>query len=116
MSSIFEWKPTTDASASVSYDLTDTQFGGGYKQSVPNRLDPEDRSYSLEFKYPVSEALRIEQFLREHGGNKTFLFRDPDSFDLVHVRCAEWRRSPVPSASQWRTITATFEKALSHPA
>lgn len=107
----FGWTPDKSPSGEYTYRTRTAQFGDGYAQVVGDGINAESQSWPLTFTGTKAGMVAIRDFLRRHGGAKSFLWTPPAG-DLGLYRCKTFGLSHVGGSIY--TLNATFEQAF-HP-
>lgn len=94
------WLPGSDSP--IEPRVNDLEFGDGYRQLVKDGINNLPRRWNLTLEaLSANEAREVSDFLVEHAGWKSFLFRppgwegeDPDTLtpENVTVRARTWNR------------------------
>ncbi|WP_082877403.1 phage tail protein [Comamonas thiooxydans] len=103
----FGWFPDASLSLNVEPSVSSAKMGDGYEQRAPNSITPILEAWELKFTGTRAEIKAIDDFLREHGGYKGFIWVNPDEVSGVYL-CRSWKR-----ARDHGTISAlsgTFEQ------
>lgn len=86
----FTHKPVLSSELSEEPSVSILKFGDGYESRIPNGLNNQLLKWSLTFETPMTEQKQILQFLRNHGGVKSFLWVAPDGVKNTYV-CRSWK-------------------------
>jgi len=104
----FTWVPDEDASADSTLRTRKSQFGDGYVQVAADGLNTETTTWSLTFGGLADEVQPPLNFLRAHGGARSFLWTTPEGL-LGLYRCETFKQQRKPGGIV--VLTATFERA-----
>jgi len=107
----FIWAPDDEASSDSTLRTRKSQFGDGYVQVSGDGLNAEADSWGLSFGGVAEEVKPILDFIRIHGGARSFLWTPPGGA-LGMYRCESFRQQRKPGGIV--VVTATFERAY-HP-
>lgn len=105
----FTWSPAADAEGEIQQRVRTVQFGDGYAQVAGDGLNADRQSWPLTFTGAADEIRPIRDFLRRHGGHRSFLWAPPLE-GLQLYRCAGWRLRA--HTEDLLTLTATFEQSF----
>ncbi|WP_392559798.1 phage tail protein [Orbus mooreae] len=106
----FWWNIQNSSQISISPKVKVIKFGDGYEQRVQDGINNNLRSFSVTLIGLRDELTWALKFLNEHGGVRSFLWREPSEYDDIKVVCRTWTSSPNRGAM---TINATFEEVVS---
>lgn len=88
----FYWLPQEGMSVTSSPSVITVKLGDGYEQRRPGGLNQNLKVFQPVFRAGTcGEYQSIENFLSEHGGYKSFLWRAPSLNRIIRVVCREWR-------------------------
>ena len=102
--------PSRGGGDSVKPRVIETQFGDGYKQSMPDGLNALERGYDAKFENrPLADIDIITTFLESHIGT-IFYFTLPRESTPRKWRCTSWSRTDV--SASLASLSAKFEEAF----
>lgn len=107
----FNWQPDDEIGTDSTFRVRRSQFGGGYAQVAGDGPNPEADTHTLTFGGLRDEIKPIVDFIRAHGGARSFLWTTPEG-ELGMYRCADSRRQFRPGGIV--VLSLTFERAY-HP-
>lgn len=105
----FSWIADKGPSGEFTYRTRTAQFGDGYAQVVSDGINAESQSWPLTFTGMKADVVAIRDFLRRHGGAKSFLWTPPNG-DLGLYRCKTFSLAVL--GGDRYTLSATFEQAF----
>jgi phage-related protein len=109
MTQVFTWVPLIGPQGDTTNAVLSAKFGDGYDQTAGDGINNESDSWPLNFLGDEEKIGPIVQFLKWHGGYKSFWWtpplRDPGLF-----RCAS--RSLVPIGAGLFTLAVKFEETF----
>jgi phage-related protein len=98
--------PLEGASADMNQSVRTTPFGDGYKQDIPDGLNPIFESWNVTFEGDETEMIALRAFLRSHVGQR-FFWTAPLSTQK-YFQCTKWQLVHK-EALVWN-VTATLEE------
>lgn len=102
----FTWTPDFDLPKESKPAVYESKFGDGYGQRIPKGLNPNPKTYPLQFKNRSNaERDQIEEFLDARGGAESFDWTPPWG-SAGKFKCPEWRVTYTNFNNN--QITATF--------
>ena len=107
----FTWEPDDEATSDGTFRVRKSKFGDGYVQTSGDGLNSEEDPWSLTFGGTEEEVAPILDFVRRHGGYRSFLWTPPGD-DLGMYQCPPFRRQRRPGGIV--TLSLSFERAY-HP-
>lgn len=86
-----EIAPSPGTTTRTQAKLHKAEFGDGYSQAVPAGLNHLRREITLKWD-GLTEAQKtyIDEFMRDHGGYKTFYYQPTGYAAPVKWTCEEW--------------------------
>lgn len=102
----FTYRPTNEATGDISFVMSTAQFGDGYKQEVPEGINPKVQTWPLTFVGTSAEIEEIEDFITRNLG-KPFLWRPPARREFLAFRANRFTRAEV-SAGSLEVLNVTF--------
>ncbi|MEO8640970.1 phage tail protein [Pseudomonas sp.] len=103
----FTWRPTYDASKTITPTVKVIKFGDNYEQRQGTGINRQPRKYSLMFKRAKAEIEQIDAFLKARGAIEAFNYTHPGQSIGVFV-CREWVRTDIALGVDG--LSATFEE------
>ena len=99
-------KPTTNSSRAQAPKLKEFTNGNGYVQFLPDGINNNLATISLQFTLKDADKISIDTFLNNHVG-LTFYWTLPESGSTQKkYRCKEW--SVVPFGRNTYSLSCTF--------
>lgn len=105
----FEWTPDGEVQGDITFRVRSARFGDGYAQVVGDGPNNEQQSWPLTFGGTADEIAPIRDFLRAHGGYRSFRWTPPLGEPGLY-RCARFGIAAAPGGTF--RLTATFEQAF----
>lgn len=108
----FDWAESPGTSMEETPRVTETAFGDGYAQRVPDGLNTSPMTWAMRFsKCENSKADEIIAFFRTHKGATAFDWTPLWHTTPIKAICRTWTRSQ-PDEAQLCDITATFTQVF----
>lgn len=105
----FTWSPRVNPTQTVNMRTRKAQFGDGYTQVSGDGINPRSQEWDLTFIGPESYIQTIKQFLDQHEGIKSFVWKPPLE-DSGLYRCEQYKPTPMGGGNY--SLTATFTQAF----
>lgn len=106
----FTSKPSIPATIAYKPNVRSITLGDSFTTDIPIGINQNLKTYSLQFNnIQKDEALEIIDFLKRHGGHRTFIWIGPDNIEGL-FRCKNWRESI--SSGGFRSISLFFDEVL----
>jgi len=106
----FTWLPDYGASYEIKPSVRVAKFGDGYEQRQANGLNPQAKTWSLQFpSRSDAEASAISAFLAARGAVESFDWTDPSGGVGKYV-CRGW--SLAKDQYNLNTIACKFEQVF----
>lgn len=91
----FIWVPSYTSTVQHKPYVTSIRFGNGYEQRVPKSINPDLKTFQLNFDQRTEyEARAITHFLKEKSATKSFGYNPPGIYAESSYRtrfvCREW--------------------------
>lgn len=103
----FIYIPDWNAQGATKANVSKVQFADGYVQRQTKGANPLGTTWNLAFSARTrTEALAIEQFLKDRYGVIAFTWTPPGG-DQAKWTCETWNRTEV--GNQVNNLTCTFE-------
>lgn len=102
----FTYRPTNEATGDIDFVMSIAQFGDGYRQEVPEGINPKVQVWPLKFVGTSAEIEEIENFITRNLG-RAFLWRPPARRDFLGFRASRFTRNEV-AADSLEVLTVTF--------
>ncbi|MGC6360466.1 phage tail protein [Bisgaard Taxon 45] len=106
---VFEYAPQWGMEMTRKPKVKVITFGDGYEQRIPDGINNNLRTYSVNFSGDETEINEIEQFLNEHGAVKAFLWTPYNSTIQGKFKCEEWS---VSLKTGFFTLSAEFKEVV----
>lgn len=90
MTATFTWFPDASVELDIEPRVQTAKFGDGYEQRTQVGLNPILEQWSLSFTGLAAEINAIEAFLREQGGYKSFIWKNPNEVEGRFI-CRKWK-------------------------
>lgn len=107
MTDTFIWKAEVATSGSGTFDVSSTKFGDGYSQDMPNGINSESQSWSVEVKGRKADVQPPLDFIRSHKG-MSFFWKPPFSDVPRYFKCKKYDLRDE-GGSYW-TLSLAFEQ------
>ena len=92
----FNWEPDDEIGTDSTFRVRRSQFGDGYVQVAGDGLNPETDTHTLTFGGLMDEIKPIVDFIRAHGGARSFLWTTPEgSWACTAVQTAAGSSAPA---------------------
>lgn len=104
---IFNWPIKPGMGTESSPRIRSIRFGDGYEQRKPDGLNSQLEKFNVTLSLTPEKADKALDFLKRHGGVKSFLFQPIKSQPAVVVVCKKWSSD---SGNIRKTISAEFEQ------
>lgn len=105
----FHWKVDPGMKVDSAPNVLVVRFGDGYEQRRPAGINNNLKKYEVTIRVSREDGLRVEEFLSQHGGVKSFLWTPPYDYQQIRVKCGKWS---AESGLLKTTFTATFEQVV----
>lgn len=100
----FSWVPDDEAQREGEFRTRSAQFGEGYEQVSGDGMNSERQTWTLTFGGLPDELDPILDFVRRHGGWRSFLWVSPRG-GLGLYRCASYREQNRPGGVAGLSLT-----------
>jgi len=100
--------PQEEPTGDVSYRLTESQYGDGYRQIVGDGLNPRVQKWPLIWKGTNAEIQPIKDFFDAHIG-VSFYYTPPNGTQGRYI-CKGYQ--DIPAAAGNGTVSATLEQTF----
>ncbi|MGO2306148.1 MAG: phage tail protein [Providencia sp.] len=87
---IFNWPIKPGMKTDFLPRIKSVQFGDGYEQRKPDGLNSQLEKFNVNLSLTPEKANKVLDFLKSHGGVKSFLFQPIKSQPTVVVVCKKW--------------------------
>lgn len=104
---IFNWPIKPGMGTEFSPRVKSVRFGDGYEQRKPDGLNSQLEKFNVTLSLTPVKSNQVLDFLRRHGGVKSFLFQPTKNKPAVVVVCRKWSSD---SGNIRETISAEFEQ------
>nr|WP_282558654.1 phage tail protein [Providencia rettgeri] len=105
----FNWPIKPGMGTESSPRVRTVSFGDGYEQRKPDGLNSQLEKFNVNLSLTPEKANQALDFLKRHGGVKSFLFQPTKNKPAVVVVCKKWSSD---SGNIRKTISAEFEEVL----
>ncbi|MEQ5728939.1 MULTISPECIES: phage tail protein [Providencia] len=105
----FNWPVKPRMKTDSSPRTRSVRFGDGYEQRKVDGLNAHLEKFSVNLSLVPEKADQALEFLKRHGGVKSFLFQPIKSQPAVVVVCRKWSSD---SGNVRKTISAEFEQVI----
>lgn len=107
MTDTFIWKAEVSTSGSGTFTTSSAKFGDGYSQEVPDGINNEVQSWSVEVKGRKPDVQPALDFIRSHKG-MSFFWKPPLSAVPGYFKCKKYNLRDE-GGSYW-TLSLDFEQ------
>ncbi|MCW2255088.1 phage-related protein [Providencia alcalifaciens] len=106
---IFNWPIKPGLKTDFSPRIKSVKFGDGYEQRKPDGLNSQLEKFNVNLSLAPEKANRALDFLKRHGGVKSFLFQPIKSQPAIMVVCKKWSSD---GGGIRKAISAEFEQVV----
>jgi len=110
MKEVFTWSPAPEVQGDAEFATSDATFGDGYTQSAAAGLNNCSDTWPLTFTGREQKIKPIRDFLKWHGGYKSFYWTPPLGEPGLY-QCKKF--SLVPHGVGAYTLIAEFKQVFS---
>ncbi|MEO4040349.1 phage tail protein [Hoeflea sp. CAU 1731] len=104
--------PSVGMTRKPEIKLLRAEFGDGYTQATPNGINHIREVITLSWQVlSENELAQIEDFLKSHGGYKTFYYCVPGSA-LLKFNCDDWEATQI--SPDYFSLKATFKQTFTN--